>query len=282
MLSFELGTQKSNSCSLLTRSVFLCRVNDPVAAKLLRRAGEMPSLAPPDDASIKTLYVGGLVDRVTEEDLKDQFYSYGELESIRMVPQRACAFVTYTTREGAEKAADHLANKLVINGLRLKLMWGRPQVAKADIDEKDEDGKSNPVLPHGGMLPRALISQQQQQQHEPGSNYFNLPPPSLSTDRPFYPSMDPQRMGAVMKQSEGSNLEQGEGSSNLEQRPPMGPPPYGYSPQGPHPGPHPHFQQQHFRGPPPYPQGPPPHSYQQYPPPQFQGGPPPPFFRQHY
>ena len=273
-------------------------MNDPVAAKLLRKAGEMPSLAAPEDMSIKTLYVGGLVDRVTEEDLKDQFYSYGEIESIRMVPQRACAFVTYTTREGAEKAADHLANKLVINGLRLKLMWGRPQVAKADMEvggEKDEDGKSNAgggILSHGGMLPRALISQQQQHPHQhphphPGheqiSNYFNLPPPTLSTDRPFYPSMDPQRMGAVMKQ-DSSGAEQGEGSSS-EQRPqpgqyggqPMGPPPYGYSQQGPPP----HFQHQHFRGPPPFPQGgPPPHPYQPYPP-QFQGVPPP-FFRQQY
>jgi pre-mRNA-splicing factor RBM22/SLT11 len=101
-------------------------VNDPVAAKLLRKAGEMPSLVPPEDMNIRTLYVGGLDDRVSEEDLKDQFYGYGEIESIRMVPQRACAFVTYTSREGSEKAADNLANKLVIKGLRLKLMWGRP------------------------------------------------------------------------------------------------------------------------------------------------------------
>lgn len=261
-------------------------VNDPVAAKLLRKAGEMPSLAAPDDMSIKTLYVGGLVDRVTEEDLKDQFYSYGEIESIRMVPQRACAFVTYTTREGAEKAAEQLANKLVINGLRLKLMWGRPQVAKAELEnagEKDDEGKANAggILSHGGMLPRALA--QQQQPPPPGqelaSNYFNLPPPTLSTERQFYPSMDPQRMGAVMKQQESS--EQGEGSSS-EKRPqpgqyggpPMGPPPYGYPPP-------PHFQHQHFRGPPPpFPPGgpPPPHSYQPFPPP-FQGGPPPQFYR---
>uniref|UniRef100_A0A7I4AYX4 Uncharacterized protein n=1 Tax=Physcomitrium patens TaxID=3218 RepID=A0A7I4AYX4_PHYPA len=56
-----------------------------------------------------------------------------------------------------------------------------------------------------------------------------------------------------MKQ-DSSGAEQG-GSSNSEQRPqpgqydgrPMGPPPYGYSQQGPPP----HFQHQHFRGPPP-------------------------------
>ncbi|KAJ0948555.1 putative transcription factor C3H family [Helianthus annuus] len=97
-------------------------VNDPVALKLLNKAGEMPSLEPPEDESIRTLYIGGLDARVSEQDLRDNFYSHGEIESVKMVLQRACAFVTYTTREGAEKAAEELSNRLVIKGLRLKLM----------------------------------------------------------------------------------------------------------------------------------------------------------------
>ncbi|MCI22609.1 zinc finger CCCH domain-containing protein 40-like, partial [Trifolium medium] len=83
-------------------------VNDPVAMKLLGKAGEMTSLEVPEDESIKTLYVGGLDARVTEQDLRDNFYAHGEIESVKMVLQRACAFVTYTTREGAEKAAEEL------------------------------------------------------------------------------------------------------------------------------------------------------------------------------
>ncbi|KAJ0830093.1 putative pre-mRNA-splicing factor Cwc2/Slt11 [Helianthus annuus] len=35
-------------------------VNDPVTLKLLNKAGEMPPLEPPEDESIRTLYVGGL------------------------------------------------------------------------------------------------------------------------------------------------------------------------------------------------------------------------------
>jgi len=54
--------------------------------------------------------------------LRDNFFARIEIESIRMVLQQACAFVTYTTREGAEKAAEELSNKLVIKGVRLKLM----------------------------------------------------------------------------------------------------------------------------------------------------------------
>lgn len=75
----------------------MSKVNDPVATRLLNKAGEMPSLVPLEDGSIKTLYVDGLDSRVTKDDLKDNFYAYGETESIRLVFQRECAYVTYAT-----------------------------------------------------------------------------------------------------------------------------------------------------------------------------------------
>lgn len=130
--------------------------------KLLNKAGEMPSLEPPEDESIRTLYVGGLDARITEQDLRDNFYAHGEIESVKMVLQRACAFVTYTTREGAEKAAEELANKLVVKGLRLKLLWGRPQAPKPELEGSDE-AKQQQAVTHSGLLPRAVISQQQNQ-----------------------------------------------------------------------------------------------------------------------
>lgn len=216
-------------------------VNDPVALKLLSKAGEMPSLTPPDDETIRTLYIGGLDSRITEQDLRDQFYAHGEIESIRMVLQRAIAFVTYTTREGAEKAAEELANKLVIKGVRLKLMWGKPQAPKP---EEDESGRLGQVS-HGGLLPRAVISQQQsgdqpqppgmegqQQQAAPASYYFNIPAPP-ATERTVYPSMDPQRMGAIVKphDSEGKPGPQQAGQAQASSNPAQGggypaPPPY--------------------------------------------------------
>lgn len=191
------------SC-LLIFHVPLCRVNDPVALKLLGKAGEMPSLEPPEDESIRTLYVGGLDARITEQDLRDNFYAHGEIESVRMVLQRACGFVTYTTREGAEKAAEELSNKLVIKGLRLKLMWGRPQAPKSESEGSDEARQA--AVAHSGLLPRAVISQQQNQvgtnDQDASMHYYNFPPPPQQ-DRTFYPSMDPQRMGAVVSSQEG-------------------------------------------------------------------------------
>jgi pre-mRNA-splicing factor RBM22/SLT11 len=152
-----------------------CRVNDPVAKKLLGKAGEMTSLEVPEDESIKTLYVDGLDARVTEQDLRDNFYAHGEIESIKMFLQRPYAFVTFTTREGAEKAAEELSNKLVIKGCRLKLNWGRPQRAKP------ESGGSDHL---------------RQQATQGGMFYYNNPPPPQQ-ERSYYPSMDPQRMGAL-------------------------------------------------------------------------------------
>ncbi|KAH7574960.1 hypothetical protein JRO89_XS02G0026600 [Xanthoceras sorbifolium] len=99
---------------------------------------EMPSLEPPeDDESIKTLYVGGVDARVTEQDLRDHFYSHG-----------------------AEKAAEELSNKIVIKGRETKLMWGKPQIQRSELDGSDE-ARQQAAVAHSGMLPRSLISQQQ-------------------------------------------------------------------------------------------------------------------------
>ncbi|PIA54424.1 hypothetical protein AQUCO_00900759v1 [Aquilegia coerulea] len=253
--------------------------NDPVALKLLNKAGEMPSLMPPDDESIKTLYVGGLDDRITEQDLRDQFYAHGEIESVRMVLQRACAFVTYTSREGAEKAAEELSNKLVIKGLRLKLLWGRSQTAKAELENHDDEAARQQALAHGAMLPRAVVSQQHhqhpqppgtQEQAPPPMHYFNIPP---LPERNYYPSMDPQRMGALVPSQEGAGSgpsSLGENKTGSDKQPPGHHFPY-------HGMPPPQGRYPPFYPPPPY--GymppPPPQPYQSYPPSQSAVGPPP-------
>ncbi|KAF8111933.1 hypothetical protein N665_0070s0003 [Sinapis alba] len=68
--------------------------NDPVAMKLLRKAGEMSTLEPPEDESIKTLYISGLNSRtIVEQDIHDQFCANGEIQSIIILAEKACAFV---------------------------------------------------------------------------------------------------------------------------------------------------------------------------------------------
>lgn len=114
--------------------------NDPVAEKLLRQTNELPKLNPPEDKGITSLYVGGLSNEVSERDLRymnihvylsitmtdnrDHFYQYGEIQAINMVHRQGCAFITYTTRQAAEKAAEKSFGSLIIKGKRVRGIRG--------------------------------------------------------------------------------------------------------------------------------------------------------------
>ena len=83
---------------------------------MLRRNATQQEMKPPDDPTIMSLYVGGLDDSINEPELRDIFYSFGEIATVRVVKRQNCAFVEYTTREAAESAAKALHQSLVING----------------------------------------------------------------------------------------------------------------------------------------------------------------------
>ena len=50
---------------------------DPVADKLLRQASELPQLTAPEDKSVTSLYVGGVMDEISERDLRYGLCSWG-------------------------------------------------------------------------------------------------------------------------------------------------------------------------------------------------------------
>ena len=124
---------------------------DPVAEKMLRRTGEgAQALTPPEDGSICTLFVGGLDERVDEAALRDHFFVFGELASVRVLSERKCAFVTFAERPAAEAAAAGLGGgQLLVKGLRLKLMWGKPVALPAEAAAA-ASGPPPPWLAGGG------------------------------------------------------------------------------------------------------------------------------------
>jgi pre-mRNA-splicing factor RBM22/SLT11 len=146
--------------------------NDPVAAKLLRRANEDMTLKPPEDKSITTMYIGGLESGVTDRDVRDKFYVFGEIRSIKVVPKQSCAFVTFVKREDAEEAATKLYRNLELKGKRANVMWGRPQQTAQQA--------ASAAIVAGGAPPA---------EGAPGAAS------SSSTYRPYYPSMDPSAQG---------------------------------------------------------------------------------------
>ncbi|XP_059472770.1 pre-mRNA-splicing factor RBM22 [Neocloeon triangulifer] len=150
-------------------------VNDPVAEKLLKRAEAMPKLEPPDDRSITTLYVGNLSEKVTETELRDNFYQYGEIRNITLVPRQQCAFIQYTSRSAAEVAAERTFNKLILQGRRVTIKWGRSQARQGAPGSKDPEGNFSELEPVPG-LPGALPMPS----GDLHSNFFNLTPSGQS------------------------------------------------------------------------------------------------------
>ncbi|KAL3981457.1 Pre-mRNA-splicing factor RBM22 [Acanthocheilonema viteae] len=195
--------------------------NDPVAEKLLTRAKALPVLQAPEDTTITTLYIGDLgpAGVIGEVDLRDYFYQFGEIRSLNLLPNKGCAFISFTTRLAAEKAAERSFNKLILQGRRLKIRWGRPQAQNTQEEKK----RAEPVagLPNPCPLPdlfdeemnsskRARIDHIPMPPLPPAAAY--TPPAQLivpqvpykglmsyipaSATKVYYPSQDPQRLGA--------------------------------------------------------------------------------------
>jgi len=193
--------------------------NDPVAEKLLNRAKAMPSLKPPEDPTITTLYVGNLGKDnklvVNESDLRDYFYQYGEIRQIHVVPNKFCAFIQYTSRQAAELAATRAFNQIVINNQRLTIRWGRPQSQTRANHSVDKALDPVPNIPNICPTPDFLNPAKRPRLDQPPvpppthlivPNVAYRQPPTQRgggdgseagpSSRIYYPSQDPQRLGA--------------------------------------------------------------------------------------
>merc|ERR1712232_842882 len=98
-------------------------INDPLAKKIISRLTN--KLEPPQDKTITTLYIGGLNNSITKQDIENKFSPYGNIKSISIIPKLQSGFITFEERESAEKATDALFKKLNINNVSLSLGWGK-------------------------------------------------------------------------------------------------------------------------------------------------------------
>ena len=151
--------------------------SDPVANKILgrqRRKEEEQKKEDEEgyDKARATLYLRFVGDEpypnLTEPDIRDQFYSFGEIVSVRIQADRGQAFVEYTQPEAAELAIASMNRKKLLER-QIFVKWARapkrgegPDTIKRG-DEKSELGKSTvvrPVAPPGGFskvpLPKTL------------------------------------------------------------------------------------------------------------------------------
>ena len=97
--------------------------NNPELSNTMDREGSAASVQKPDDRTIKSLFVMGIRDGLTSEDLKQHF----KAESVTMVGEGAAAIVSFKTRLDAEESAEDNLGMIEIKSIRVKVSWARSQ-----------------------------------------------------------------------------------------------------------------------------------------------------------
>jgi RNA recognition motif. (a.k.a. RRM, RBD, or RNP domain) len=167
--------------------------------------------------SITSLYIGGVTSDISEEDLRGVFYPYGALAGVRKVASRFCAFVQFAERSGAEAAAEALHNRLTVKGVRLRMMWGRPQPPRESgggpgAGGRPGDEAMQPVQSSRGGGAGSMAVAAAPAGTVPPPDYFGLAPPTLTSGPSQYPSMDPTAMGARLPKRVSGDDGEGSGS----------------------------------------------------------------------
>jgi pre-mRNA-splicing factor RBM22/SLT11 len=219
--------------------------NDPVANKILGRLRRKEEAAKIEDAdgydkARSTLYLRFQGDApypaLTEPDIRDHFYSFGEIVSVRIQADKGQAFVEYTQPDAAELAIASMNRKTLLER-PIQVKWARaPKRGDAEIAKRGEEETNGlthsttfePLVPPGGIskshiIPKgltvvkppahvvAMAEARRRQNTGGGSSGINVPHPGggairrLGTDaakrvaaprRPYYASSDPSRLGS--------------------------------------------------------------------------------------
>lgn len=152
--------------------------SDPVANKILgrkRRQEEEQEKKQEEEgydkarATLYLRYQGEPPYPITSEmDIRDKFYAFGEIVSVRVQADKAQAFVEYTQPEAAELAIASMNRKELLNR-QIYCSWARaqkrgegPTSADKGLNESESNSLSgpkplpNPLAPPGGVSSRPL------------------------------------------------------------------------------------------------------------------------------
>lgn len=86
-----------------------------------------------NNATGRTVYVGNLPATASVDELLNLVH-FGPLESIRVLPEKSCVFLSFL--DGATAAAFHAdatVKKLSLHGQELKIGWGKPSPVSAQV-----------------------------------------------------------------------------------------------------------------------------------------------------
>jgi len=100
-------------------------------------------ILPPTDKNITSIFVTGVEDDMPEHAIRSHFAQYGALRSVVCSHRAHCAFLNYMDRAGAEAAAAGCQGRAVINGVPLRVQWGRPKpLDNMDREQRIENARA--------------------------------------------------------------------------------------------------------------------------------------------
>eukprot|EP00002_Diphylleia_rotans_P037804 TRINITY_DN8492_c0_g2_i1.p1 TRINITY_DN8492_c0_g2~~TRINITY_DN8492_c0_g2_i1.p1 ORF type:complete len:379 (+),score=78.27 TRINITY_DN8492_c0_g2_i1:47-1183(+) len=155
--------------------------------------GDEPMLPPEIDPNNTTIYIGGLVGKVDDVEFHRLLLAYGNVDSIRMLPEKACAIVKFQERAAAESFMNNLQGRYAL-GYKVKVGWGRfpvirsigsqppplqaPEGAKLKKPEKEGFQSTTPApLPPDAttMYHQMIFFQEYLAQYEPNKDLLSNP-----------------------------------------------------------------------------------------------------------
>jgi RNA recognition motif-containing protein len=108
-------------------------LNIPAAQSAYSPAALSAALSASTNATGRTVYVGNLPATASVDELLNLVH-FGPLESIRVLPEKSCVFLSFL--DGATAAAFHAdatIKKLALHGQELKIGWGKPSPLPAQV-----------------------------------------------------------------------------------------------------------------------------------------------------
>jgi len=105
----------------------------PAAQSTYSPAALTAALSASTNATGRTVYVGNLPATASVDELLNLVH-YGPLESIRVLPEKSCVFLSFL--DGATAAAFHAdatIKKLALHAQELKIGWGKPSVVPPQV-----------------------------------------------------------------------------------------------------------------------------------------------------
>ncbi len=105
---------------------------------------------PPKDETITSLFIMGIEDDLPEYVIREYFQQFGSIKSLICLHRAKAGYVTFKSRQVAEKAAQSIPppqdqpnspGKLILNKCILRVTWGHPKPLGNTYSEQAEVGR---------------------------------------------------------------------------------------------------------------------------------------------